>query len=93
MNLLKVKTRKEQKKIFCDPSKLFKNISWPINICPKYFMTPAKTLCPNLPPPPPPPPPKDLMYGALSLYVPIMSMSLKNPKNFQNNTRAGSIKI
>ena len=34
----------EQKKMFRGPSKLLKNISWPINICLKYFMTPTKTL-------------------------------------------------
>ena len=32
-NLLKPKIRKEYKKIFCGQSKVFKNISWPINIC------------------------------------------------------------
>ena len=37
------------------PPKILKNISWPINICLKYFMTPIKTL--------PPPPPTYLMYG------------------------------
>ena len=55
MNLLKVKIKKEQNKIFCGPSKNFKNISWSINIWLKYFMTPEKTL--RAPPPPPPPPP------------------------------------
>ena len=34
----------EQKKIFRVPSKILKNISWPINICLKYFMAPTKTL-------------------------------------------------
>ena len=34
----------EHKKIFCGPSKILKNISWPINICLKYFMAPTKTL-------------------------------------------------
>ena len=34
----------EHKKIFRDPSKFLKNISWPVNICLKYFMTPTKTL-------------------------------------------------
>ena len=34
----------EHKKIFCGPSKILKNISWPIKICLKYFMTPTKTL-------------------------------------------------
>ena len=28
----------EHKKIFRGPSKILKNISWPINICLKYFM-------------------------------------------------------
>ena len=37
-------TKMEHKKIFCEPSKILKNISWPINICLKYFMTPTKTL-------------------------------------------------
>ena len=32
----------EHKKIFRGPSKIFKNISWPINICLKYFITPTK---------------------------------------------------
>ena len=42
---LKVKiTKGEHKEIFCDPSKLFTNISWPINISLKFFMTPTKTL-------------------------------------------------
>ena len=45
----------EHKKIFHGPSKLLKNISWPINICLKYFMTPHKN--------PLPPPPTYLMYG------------------------------
>ena len=34
----------EHKKIFRDPSKFLKNISWPINICLKYFMTPPSYL-------------------------------------------------
>ena len=91
MNLLKVKTRKEHKNIFCDPSKLFKNISWFINICPKYFMILQKPSAPTPLPPSSlsPPPPTYLMYGPLSRCVAIMSMSLKNPENFQNNTRAG----
>ena len=46
MNLLKVKIRKEHKNIFCVPSQIFKNISWLINICLKYFMTLEKTLRP-----------------------------------------------
>ena len=32
----------EHKKIFGDPSKILKNIPWPINICLKYFMPPQK---------------------------------------------------
>ena len=36
----------EHKKIFCDPSKILKNISWPISICLNYFMAPTKTLRP-----------------------------------------------
>ena len=42
------KIKKADKKIFCDPSKILKYISWPINICLKYFIAPAKTLCPLL---------------------------------------------
>ena len=34
----------EHKKIFRGPSKIFKNISWFINIYLKYFMAPTKTL-------------------------------------------------
>ena len=34
----------EHKKIFRGPSKILKNVSWPINICLKYFRTPTKTL-------------------------------------------------
>ena len=42
---LKNKIKKiEHKKIFRGPSKILKNISWPINICLKYFMAPTKTL-------------------------------------------------
>ena len=44
----------EHRKIFRGPSKVLKNISWPINICLKYFINPAKTLRP---------PPTYLMYG------------------------------
>ena len=39
----------EHKKIFRGPSKILKSISWPINICLKYIMTPTKTLCPPSP--------------------------------------------
>ena len=48
----------EDKKIFRDPSKILKNMSWPINICLKYYMAPAKTLQP--------PTPTYLKYGPLS---------------------------
>ena len=37
-------TKIEDKKISGGPSKSLKNISWPINICLKYFVTPTKTL-------------------------------------------------
>ena len=46
LNLKNKITKIEHKKMFCGPSKILKNISWPINICLKYFMTPAKTLRP-----------------------------------------------
>ena len=38
----------EYRKIFHGPSKVLKNISWPINKCLKYFMTPTKPLGPPL---------------------------------------------
>ena len=41
-NSLNVKskiTKIEHKKIFCGPSKILKNISWPINICLHTFCT------------------------------------------------------
>ena len=46
----------EHKKTLRDPSKFLKNISWPTNICIKYFMAPTKTLHRPLPP-------TYLMYG------------------------------
>ena len=55
----------EHKKIFRGSSKILKNISWPINICLKYFMTPTKTLCP----PPPLLSCRYLMYGPLLHYL------------------------
>ena len=33
LNLENKITKIEHEKIFCGPSKIFKNISWPINIC------------------------------------------------------------
>ena len=35
-------TEIEIKKIFCGPSKILKNVSWHINTCLKYCMTPKK---------------------------------------------------
>ena len=46
LNLKNKITKIEHKKIFCNPSKILKNISRLINICLKYLMTPTKTLCP-----------------------------------------------
>ena len=46
LNLKNKITKIEHKKIFCGPSKILKNISWPINICLKYFMTLTKTFLP-----------------------------------------------
>ena len=40
----KKKRNEVHTKIFCGPSKFFKNVSWPINICLKFFMASAKTL-------------------------------------------------
>ena len=45
---MKKKRKEAHKKIFCGPSKIFKNFSWPITICLKIFMALAKTLCPLL---------------------------------------------
>ena len=65
----------EHKKIFRGQSKILKIISWPINICLKYFMAPTKTLCP---PPPHTRIPTYLMYWRLE----------NNLRNF--NIRFGS---
>ena len=46
LNLKNYITIIEHKKIFCGTSKILKNVSWPINICLKYFMTPTKTFRP-----------------------------------------------
>ena len=46
-NLKNKITKVEHKKIFCGPSNIFKNISWPINICLKHFVTLTKTLTPS----------------------------------------------
>ena len=46
---LKNKSKKiEHKKTSCGPSKILKNISRPINICPKYLMASTKTLPSNI---------------------------------------------
>ena len=37
----------EHTKIFRGPSKILKNISWPISICLKYFMAPTNALRPS----------------------------------------------
>ena len=37
----------QHKKIFHGPSKTLKNISWPINICIKYFMASTKPSAPS----------------------------------------------
>ena len=44
LNLKNKIKKKERKKIFLVPSKLLKNISWPIIVCLKYFISPTKTL-------------------------------------------------
>ena len=48
LNLKNETTKIEHKKVFCVPSKLFQNISGPIKICSKYFMTPTKSSGPIL---------------------------------------------
>ena len=56
---LKNKIKKiEHEKMFCGPLKILKNISWPINICLKFFMTSRKIHRPS-------PLPTYLMYGPL----------------------------
>ena len=67
----------EQKKIFRGPSKILKSISWPINICLKYFMAPTKTI---RPPPPPPPPTYLLLQKLRSL-------------NWKNHMKSSKIKF
>ena len=49
LNLKNKITKIEHKKIFCDPSKILKNVSWRINICLKYLMTFTKILWPRTP--------------------------------------------
>ena len=44
LNLKNRITKIEHKKIFCGPSKILKNIYWPINVFLKYSRTPTKTL-------------------------------------------------
>ena len=44
----KIMKIEHKEKTLRGPSKILKNISWPINICLKYFMTPTKTLGPPL---------------------------------------------
>ena len=59
-NLKNKITKIEHKKIFRGLSKILKIISWPINICLKYFMPPTKTLRP---------PPTYLMYGPYIIII------------------------
>ena len=56
LNLKNKITKIEHKKIFCGPSKILKNISWPMNI-PKIFHNLYKEL--------PAPFPTYLMYGPI----------------------------
>ena len=49
LNLQNKITKIEHQKIFCGPSKILKNISWSINLCLIYFMTPTKTIRPAHP--------------------------------------------
>ena len=44
LNLKNEVMKIEHKKMFRGPSKIFKNNSWPINICLKYFLARTKTL-------------------------------------------------
>ena len=76
LNLLKGKSRKENQKILYGPSKIFKNVSWPINICLKHFMIIVKTL--RLLPPPTylmyyPLFIKSFIFNVLCEFVPIYS--------------------
>ena len=46
-NKVTKKIRKgKHEKIFCDPSKIFKDFSWPTNICLMYFLASTKTFRP-----------------------------------------------
>ena len=62
-------TKIEQKKLFCGPSKTLRNISWPINICLKYFM-----------PPPPPQKKKNTTAPLLHTECTLPKMDKKNFK-------------
>ena len=66
LNLKNKIMKTEHKKIFCGPSKNLKNISWPINIRLKYFMTSTETLRA--------PPPTYLMYGPLH-YISMVNVT------------------
>ena len=59
-NLKNKITKIEHQKILRGPSKILKNISWSMNICLIYFMTPQKPCCP---------PPTYLMYGPSPTFL------------------------
>ena len=51
LNEVTKKIRKgKHKEIFCGPSKIFRNMSWSITICLKYFIALTKTLRHSPPP-------------------------------------------
>ena len=66
MKLIKNKIhegREQKKERFCDTLKMQKSITWSINICPKDFVTHAKTLRP------PPLLPCSLVYAPLDVFI------------------------
>ena len=65
----------EHKKIFRGSSKILKNISWPINICLKYFMTPQKLFAPT------PPKKTDMSITKIEKYKKLNMMEHKRDMN------------
>ena len=77
INLLKIKIRKEHKNTLCGLSRIFRNISWTINICLKYFMAPTPTY---------------LMHSPLTYFWTKSEWSVHNFKS-SNQSYSGNVKI
>ena len=71
LNLKNKITNIEHKKIFCGPSTILKNISWPISISLKHFMAPQKPSAS----PPSPLPPSSYILNARSLTCRLASLN------------------